>query len=217
MFKALLTVQWKWTRGIALLGLIFGFAIPLASVQFTSEDAWGNGVPYIVARMQEFGIVYALLAAGVGLAVALVAWSADHRGRHVYALSLPVNRSRYAAMRFGAGALFLLLPAAGVLLGSLLALAISNIPDGLHGYPISLTVRFLLASLVAYSIFFAVSSSTPRVAGYALMALALLIVTSSFLSAASINAHLLGHVGDFVFSEPGPLSVFTGRWMLIDA
>ena len=33
MFKALLAVQWKWTKGAALLAFIIAFAIPLASVQ----------------------------------------------------------------------------------------------------------------------------------------------------------------------------------------
>jgi hypothetical protein len=216
MFKALLTVQWKWTRGAALLGLILGFGIPLASVQWPLEG-YGSEVANVVGRMQSFGVAYALLAAGVGLAVALFAWSADHRGRHVYALSLPVRRSRYAAMRFGAGALFLLIPAAGVLVGSLVAIAIAHVPEGLHAYPLSLAVRFLLASGVAYSIFFAIAASTPKAAGIVLGGLAALIVASIFLSAASVNVNVMGRVGDFVFSQPGPLSVFTGRWMLIDA
>jgi hypothetical protein len=216
MFKALLTVQWKSTRGAALLGLILGFGIPLASVQWT-DDRYGNEVAYVVGRMQSFGVAYALLAAGIGLAAALFAWSADHRGRHVYALSLPVRRSRYAAMRFAAGALFLLVPAAGVLIGSLAAIAIAHIPEGLHSYPLSLTIRFLLASGVAYSIFFAIAASTPKAAGMVLGGLAALVIASIFLSATSMNVNVMGHVGDFVFSQPGPLSVFTGRWMLIDA
>lgn len=216
MFSAMLKVQWKWTRAAALVGLILGFAIPLASVQW-SEDQYGSQVANVVARMQSFGVAYALLAAGIGLSVAFIAWSADQRGRHVYALSLPVRRSRYAAMRFGAGALFLLIPAAGVLIGSLVAIAIAHIPEGLHAYPVSLTLRFLLASGVAYAIFFAIASSTPKAAGLTLGLMGALVVVSIALSAASVNVNPLGAASDFVFSEPGPLSVFTGRWMLIDA
>lgn len=215
MFKALMTVQWKWSKGAALLATICGFAIPMASVQTSMPEYMGPGS--VVARMQEFGIAYALLAAGVGLAFALLAWSSDHKGRHVYALSLPIDRSRYAAMRFAAGALFLLLPALGVLLGCLLAIALMHVPAGLHAYPLSLALRFLLASAVSFSIFFAVAASTPKAAGMILGGFASILVVAFVLSLTSIQFDLLGYSRDFLFTEPGPLSVFTGRWMLIDA
>src|ERR1051325_8797222 len=119
MFKALMRVQWKWSRVIVLLAAILGFAVPVLSVQaaqpsyidFTfSGNARLDGRA-LVTGMEAYGPFYALLAAGCGLALALLAWSADHRGRHVYALSLPITRTRYAAMRFGAGVVFLLVPA----------------------------------------------------------------------------------------------------------
>ncbi len=215
MFKALMKVQWKWSKGAALLATIFGFAIPLVSVQSISSD--DMGAESVVRRMQEFGIGYAILAGCVGLAFALLAWSADHKARHVYALSLPVDRSRYAAMRFGAGALFLLLPALGVLAGSLVAVAIVNAPAGLHYYPLSLCLRFLLASAVSFSVFFAIASSTPKAAGIVLGSIASLFLVAFVLEMANVKYDLLAHAADFLFDEIGPLSVFTGRWMLIDA
>lgn len=215
MFKALMAVQWKWSKGPALLATILGFAIPLGSVQISRPEYMGVGS--VVARMQEFGIAYALLAGGVGLAFALLAWSADHKGRHVYALALPVDRSRYAAMRFGAGALFLLLPSLGVLVGCLLAVALMDVPAGLHAYPLSLALRYLLASGVSFSIFFAIAASTPKAAGMILGGFASILVLAFLLSLTSIKFDVLGHTSDFLFTEPGPLSVFTGRWMLIDA
>lgn len=215
MFKALMAVQWKWSKGAALLATILAFAVPLASVQNLQPDFMYT--VSVVARMQEFGIAYALLAAGAGLAFALLAWSSDHKGRHVYALALPVDRSRYAAMRFGAGALFLLLPAVGVLAGCLVAVAIMRVPQGLHAYPFSLALRFLLASGVSFSVFFAVAASTPKAAGMILGGFASILIVAFILSLTSIHFDLLGHTQDFLFTEPGPLSVFTGRWMLIDA
>lgn len=215
MFKALLEVQWKWTKGAALLATVIAFAVPLASIQTT--EVYGGGAGSLVARMQAFGVAYSLLAAGTGLAFALLAWSPDHKGRHVYALSLPVDRSTYAAMRFGAGVLFLAVPAAGVLAGSLVAIGIATIPSGLHAYPVSLTLRFLLASAVAFSIFFAIASSTPKAAGIVLGFLALLLVSAFILSSMGGGYDLLGHAADAIFSTRGALSVFTGRWMLIDA
>src|SRR2546430_1949303 len=141
MFKALMKVQWKWTKGAALLATLLGFAIPLASVQ-SLVLAYSGDIPpgaiSVVRAMQYFGVWYTLLAAGVGLAFAVLAWAPDHRGRHVYALSLPITRSKYAAMRFVSGALFLLLPAVGVLVGTLIAAAITPLPTGLQAYPIAL-------------------------------------------------------------------------------
>jgi hypothetical protein len=215
MFKALLAVQWKWTRGAALVANLFAFAVPLASVQMTDQEA--RDATYIVMRMQGFGVGYAVLAGAIGLAYAVLAWAPDHKGRHVYALSLPIDRSKYAGMRFAAGLLFLVPPMLGLLAGSLIALAVAPVPAGLHGYPVALMLRFVLAGAVAFSIFFAVASSTPKAAGIVLGAIATLMVIAFILSAASVEYDLLGHVGDALFSEPGPLSLFTGRWMLIDA
>lgn len=215
MFNALMAVQWKWTKGAALLATIIGFGLPIWSVQSIDLEHYGPG--YVVARMQSFGVAYALLAGMVGLAFALLAWSADHRGRHVYALTLPVSRARYAAMRFGSGAVFLLLPALGVLAGCVIGVVIANVPNGLHGYPVALALRFFLASAVAFSIFFAVAASTARAAGVVLGGVAAVFFLAFALSAASVDVDVLGKVSDFLFTQPGPLSVFTGRWMLIDA
>ena len=215
MFKALLKVQWKSSRGLALLGAILGFATPLASIQGWRGD--GTRAAAVVGHMQDFGVWYAVLAAGVGLAFALNAWSADHKGRHVYALSLPVDRSRYAAMRFGAGSLFLLIPAVSVLAGCLVAAGIAPIPTGLHAYPVSLALRFALASAVAFSLFFAVATATPRAAGIVLGLIASVFLLAFVMNAASVEFDLLGRTGDLLFSESGLLAIFTGRWMLIDA
>lgn len=217
MFKALLVVQWKWTKGAALLATILGFAIPLASVQSMGTREDYLRAASAVAAMQDFGVAYALLAAGVGLAFAVFAWGPDHNGRHIYALSLPIDRARYAAMRFGSGSLFLLLPALGVLAGSLVATLIADIPAGLHAYPFSLAVRFLLASAVSYAIFFAITASTAKAAGVVLGGIASFLIIAFLLSAMSVQTDVLGPAGSFLFGEAGPLAVFTGRWMLFDA
>jgi hypothetical protein len=216
MFKQILAVQWKSTRVAALLATIIGFMIPIASVERISPEAGFRGIAgSIVLEMQSFGAAYALLAAGAGLAFAILAWSQDHRGRHVYALSLPIARSRYALMRLGAGALFLILPAIGVLVGSLIGMAMIHLPAGLHAYPIALTLRYLLASAVAYAVFFAISASTQRTAGFVLGSLAAIMLVA-FILATTIQYDLLSQVSKVLFSAPGVLSVFTGRWMLVD-
>src|ERR1041385_568645 len=163
MFRAITETQWKWTRGPALLATLLGFLLPVASLQVARPAMLQPDV--FVMAMQQFSVGYSVLAAGVGLVVALAAWSNDHRGRHVYALSLPVPRWKYALMRFGAGGLFLLAPAVGVLAGSLVVAALGAIPEGLHVYPLALALRFAFAAAVAYALFFAIASSTSRTAG----------------------------------------------------
>ena len=118
MFAAILRTQWKWTRGFALIAFVIGFVVPLFSLFSLESDRLQVVASVIVRNMQTFGLFYALLAAASGLACAMFAWGHDHRGRHVYAMALPIPRSQYTGMRFGAGALFLLLPVVGVLIGA---------------------------------------------------------------------------------------------------
>src|SRR4051812_48952709 len=109
--------QWRWTRIVALIATIAAFALPLLSLQ-DAHSGWSPAD--FVGRIERWGPAYALIAAGLGLAVALAAWAHDQRGRHVYALSLPVSRARYVLMRFGAGALFLAPAVIAVLLSAIL-------------------------------------------------------------------------------------------------
>jgi hypothetical protein len=169
-----------------------------------------------MSYMQAWSVFYAMLSAGLGLVVALLAWTADHRGRHVYALTLPVARWRYVALRFGAGVLILLPPVLALGVGASIVAASSGIPVGLHAYPLALMLRFGFAALVAFAIFFAISSATGRTAAYILGAVAALVIIEFVASTAGFNTDVIGRVGDAVFGTPGLLAVFSGRWMLID-
>jgi hypothetical protein len=216
MFKQLLAVQWKATRVAVLLATLIGFMIPITSVESISGlTGYAADAGNVVFQMQSFGVGYAMLAAGSGLVLAILAWSQDHRGRHVYALSLPILRWKYALMRLAAGALFLLLPTIGVLVGSLIGLSMVHVPPGLHAYPVALTSRFFLASAVAYAVFFAISASTQRTAGMVLGSFAAILLVA-FVLASTIQYDLISRVGAILFNAPGLLAVFTGRWMLVD-
>ncbi len=215
MFRAILWSQWKSTRGLVLLTTLMGFALPLASLQ-SARDA-RRPIEFISA-MQRWGSGYAVLAALLGLLVALAAWRPDHLGQHVYALSLPVSRSRYLSMRFGAGAAFLAPTIVGLFLGALVVTASGAVPDGLHSYPVALTLRFALAAVVAYALFFAISSSTSRTAGLIIATMVGLVFAQYLLIVVgSTRYDVLQPVLDFIFYRPGILSVFSGRWMLVDA
>src|SRR2546421_516625 len=163
MFRVILYNQWKWSRLLVVLGSVAGFALPIVSLQGAARaDASPLAPAELLRTVQSWGVLYPVLAATLGLLVAITTWTPDHRGRHVYALVLPVPRWRYVLLRFGAGALLLAAPITAVLVGALVATSSAAIPAGLQGYPVALAVRFALAVLVAFAGFFAVSAATAR-------------------------------------------------------
>jgi len=213
MLKAILWSQWKPTRGLVLITSIIAFALPVSSLTITSTLR----AQEVTRVMQSYGALYPMLAALTGLLIAMAAWAPDHAGRHTYALSLPVTRSQYAGMRFIAGSAFIGVTAAALLVGTLIVAVAGAIPDGLHVYPVALTFRFALAAMVAYAIFFAISSSTSQTAGVILGVMASILLAQFVLAMMEVDFNLIEKVGEFLAYRPGLFSVFAGRWMLIDA
>lgn len=217
MFRVMLYAQWKWSRLVVTLGAIAAFILPALSLQGASR---GVGSPLkageLLSLVQSWGVLYPVLAAALGLLVAIATWAPDHRGRHVHALSLPLPRWRYALLRFGAGVVLLSAPVVALLAGAVLATRLAAIPPGLEGYPVALAVRFGLAVLVAYAVFFAISAGTTRTAGAILAVIGGLILVQVLASAADVHLDLLTPLQGALMNWPGPLAIFTGRWMLID-
>ncbi|HEV8399626.1 MAG TPA: hypothetical protein VGQ18_07270 [Gemmatimonadales bacterium] len=219
MFRVILYGQWKWSRLIVVVGTIAAFALPIISVQGATgggADASPLRAQELLRTVQSWGTLYPVLAAAVGLLVAIATWAADHRGRHIHALTLPIPRWRYVLLRFGAGATLLAGPTLAVLVGALLATATATIPSGLQGYPVALALRFAVAACVAYAVFFAISAGTARTAGIILGTMAALVLVQVLASLADIPLNLVDVLQVVILNWPGPLAVFTGRWMLID-
>lgn len=217
MFKAILYTQWKWSRVVVALSVVLAFALPIMSVQragITEPSRWE--VQELLGTIEMWSVWYAVLTAGLGLLMATTAWAQDHRGRHVYALSLPIPRWQYAMLRFAAGSLLLAAPVLALWISALLATAMAQIPPGLNAYPNALALRFALAAFLAYSIFFAISAGTTRTAAYVLAVIGALVVTQVMLEASGMYGGLVEMLFDRVITWPGPLEIFTGRWMLID-
>ncbi|MBI4499759.1 MAG: hypothetical protein HY700_01235 [Gemmatimonadetes bacterium] len=219
MFKVVFLTQWKWSRTAVLAGVFAAFALPILSVQQAGVFAGPTReLPGHARRLldtvQTWGIAYPLLALVLGVLVAVTAWAADHRGRHVYALALPVPRWHYVLLRFAAGGALLLAPLAALGVGALLASASVTLPPGLQAYPVALTVRFGLALLVAYAVIFSISAGTPRTAAIVLSAIAFLVAVEVLAAAVHAPIDPLQFLGSRVLS--GPFGIFTGRWMLID-
>jgi ABC-type transport system involved in multi-copper enzyme maturation permease subunit len=216
MFRAVLGTQWKWSRLIVVVGTVAGFAIPLLSVQGAARGRGALQTPELLHAVQSWGSVYPLLAAALGLLLAIAAWAADHRGRHIHALTLPLPRWRYVLLRFAAGVVLLVVPIFAVFAGASLAVLFATIPEGLQVYPLALTLRFALAVLVAFAVFFAISAGTARTAGIVLAAIAAVILVQVVANIANLDLDLVSTVQLVLVQGVGPLAVFTGRWMLID-
>jgi hypothetical protein len=157
----------------------------------------------VVTSLQAFGIAYPLLAGAAGLLLSLSAWTSDHRGRHVYALSLPVARWRYVLMRYQSGLVLLLLPMLGIWLGAILATRFIHIPPGLHPLRDLVGAALRVVGGTAYTAFFAISSGTPRTAGIVLGIAAVLVAIQVLASAAGFDFNLLKPVFDRLFIWPG--------------
>ncbi len=217
MFRVVLYTQWKWSRLIVVLGTLAAFAIPLLSLQGAARaDRGALQAQDLLRSVQSWGSLYPLLATALGLLMAIAAWAPDHRGRHIHALTLPLPRWEYVLLRFGAGFVLLAAPIAAVAIGALLASLTATIPPGLQAYPIALAVRFTFAMFVAYAVFFAVSAGTARTAGIILGVIAAIILVQVVAGIANIDLNLFGVAQTALALGPGPLAVFTGRWMLVD-
>jgi hypothetical protein len=217
MFTSILRIQWGWSRLVVVLGVIVCFLLPVLTVQqvgLIAADDWL--IWRLLDRVAFWGVWYAALAATLGLLLATYAWAADHHGKHVYALSLPIPRWYYVLLRFGAGLVLIAAPILALWLSAVIATAVAPIPQGLQAYPHTLAVRFALAAFISYSVFFAISSATTRTAAIILVGVAGIILSQVLLGIAGSESDFALHMFDRLVEWPGPLQIFTGRWMLID-
>jgi ABC-type transport system involved in multi-copper enzyme maturation permease subunit len=216
-FIEVLRTQWRWARAGLAPCAVVGFTIPILAVQsFNNPAATGFQVGFLLSQSGQWSAAYPVLAAAVGLLVGFTAWSADHRGRHVYALSLPLPRWQLVFHRFAAGLVLLAAVTAFLWTGAWIAGAAARIPPVLQAYPHALTARFFLASLLAFAVFFAVSAGTARSAGLVLGAAAVLAIAQLLSRMFGTGTDLLGPFLDILRTVPGPLAIFGGRWLLID-
>src|SRR5690242_20543233 len=121
MYLALLYQQWKWARPVIVLGAVAAFAVPLLSVHGAGAGMEHKEAAEFLGSVQLWGVLYPTLAGAIGVLTAIALWTPDHRGRHVYALALPVARWRYVLLRYGAGVALVGIPILALLLGSVVA------------------------------------------------------------------------------------------------
>lgn len=226
MYQPMLYLHWKQIRYGLIPFVLAAYALPLLAVQgFGGLDpaAMASGAYRSAVGFNSWLLFFPVLAAGTGATLALSAWNWDHQLQHVYALSLPVSRWRYAMLKMGAGAALALIPTAAFGLGCAVAVLSVDLPMGLHAYPFQLTLRFFLATLLTYSAFFALAAGTVRTTGILLSLLVVGLLVSGPLTEALANldpywegVHVMEWAMTRLIEAPGPIQIFTGNWSLID-
>lgn len=217
MFKQMLYTQWKWAGWLIALSVVAAFAAPIVTVQ---RAGLVNPTMGDVVEMLQFqrnaSPAYPVIAIGIGAFLAALAWAQDHRGKHVYALTLPIPRWYYALLRFGAGAVLLVPIIVALWIGALVATAASTIPEGLHAYPTVIGLRFALAIAMVYALVFAIAGGTEktlRVGSGIFVAVVVFQIVTALLG---FEMNILTKVFLPLFRWPGPFDILFGDWMLIN-
>lgn len=213
IFLAMLRVQWRWCRGILLSGAAVAGLLPFLSLRGITASLMPAEA---MAGIRAWSPMYPAVAALLGLLVALASWAADRRGQHVHALTLPIERWRYVLLRFTGGALLLALPIVILAVAAWWATASAALPAGLSPYPWSLAFRFAVGTLLAFALFFAILSGTPRTAAIVLGILVGVVLLDLVLGVVLPRVGLGNDLLTALFVGPGPFALFAGRWMLVD-
>ena len=214
MFRAILYVQWKWLRWPLLAVTLAVAAIPLVAAR--SDFTGGTMLVPLLNRLESAAILYPIAAIIVGWAVAAGIWHADRQGRRVYAMAMPVPRWQFVLLRYQAGLVLVLVPALALLLATILVAVTVQLPPGLHAYPGSVSLRFALASVVAYSMIFAMAAADSTVVAGVLAALVILVLVGPGVAELAGARDPAETLLSLLFSPPGPFAIFAGRWMLFD-
>lgn len=217
IFRQILRTQWAWTRLVLITTAVGSFVAP--------TFIWWLAGPFYSAQLAPLAIIngFQTLGPALGLVALVTAfilaaqpWVIDAATRHVYPLSLPIAWRRYVALRYAAGALTLLLPAAALYLGSLFVIWRLTLPEVLRAYPLTLAVRYLLAMLVGYSATFALQWVFGRRAPIVVLVTLLAFLTLGVGLTITGHGDVIEWVGTRLVQWPGPLAVFAEPWRLID-
>ena len=219
MYRQVLNAQWIAARQTLMVFVVLAFAAPLTAVYFGTSGVGADmgQVRGWLAGAEKVGVLLPILALFIGVFFGIAAWAPDHLGKHVYALSLPLPRWQFVLLRFGAGATLLAAPVAALGLGAALATLAVSLPSGIHAYPVLLTVRFAVATLLCFSIFFAVAIATKRAVLLVLTALgSILLGDLLFNTLSSSGFSVTALLFNGLTTWPGPLAILMGRWALFD-
>lgn len=225
----MLKVHWRAARWPMLPVLVAAFGLPLMAgwaawgATYSVESLQSTGAWAVTDRAAVFGLSFPVVAALAGSILGISAWTWDHRQDHVYALSLPLPRWKYAAIKFGGGTILVGATATVFAFGATASALLADLPVGLKAYPGMLSLHFLIATQTAFALLFALASGTIRTTTIILGSMiALAIFGQPILNTFGAIWEPLAHIdlGRLAYSllleNDGPLSIFSGNWMLFD-
>ena len=227
MYQPMLFVHWKQVRHVLVPFVVASFALPLLAVQGLGTPPGAATVPAEVYQYvwpsQVWLPLFPVLAAGIGILLALTAWNWDHKLGHIYALSLPVARWEYVLLKMGAGVALALVPALTLWIGAHVAAASVSLPPGLDAYPNQLALRFFASTLLIYAFFFALGAGTMKTTIWVITAFFVALVAAELLGGVAVlyfpglqGLSFLQLATDWLVEAGGPFEVFVGNWTLID-
>ncbi len=227
MLRAVLMTMWRWTRWVVIVFAVAAFAIPvLTAANLGGLRMADLPVNDVLSAFSVAGLIYIPMSALLGLLVAAGAWGADIQLGFVYVLVHPVPRWYFVLLRFASGAIILGIPVLGVLLGCLVVTLAGSVPEFVHAYPVSLTVRFAAALFFTYAVCFgAVGAGRGRVADSSTDVSRVLIGLGVFLAGVVAlttldRLVLQSAIADFLLrwmdSQWSPIGLYVGRWGLFD-
>ena len=147
MFGQTLYVQWKWNRDFLAFYTFVAFTAPLIILWVALPHLGFSSARELVQVGGVVGVAIAVISVCAGMTVAWQGYGVDERVGHIYALSLPLTRTRALAMRAASALVLLVVPALGVWVGSVLAATQVTLPPSLHSYAGSLAGRALLGEV----------------------------------------------------------------------
>ena len=216
MFMAMFRTQWRWTS-LAVLGIaLLAFVFPSLAWRLARDAGSPSNVAQILDGFWVLSPLLGFLALLGPFVLAALPWTIDHETRHVYPLSLPIRWTHWVGMRYAIGAITLLLPALALYAGGVAVLAQVELPPLLQGYPGLLALRFLLASLLAYSASFALQYLAGRKATLVAVLFVLAVVVIGLAATLLGQETTVERAVGLLFRWPGPLAIFVEPWTLID-
>src|SRR6056297_3352917 len=109
MGTQMLKLHWRAARWPMLPVLIAAFGLPLMAgwstwdATYSVDAVEATSAWSVIDSTAVWGLSFPVLAAIAGSIIGLCAWTWDHKHDHIYALSLPIHRWKYSAMKFAGG------------------------------------------------------------------------------------------------------------------
>lgn len=138
MVLEMIRAEWERRRAVLAGMVALYLALPALNVYSLAGAGPEFGEQLRDVRDLSAPVITALAAAA--LAWGMGSWAAERKGRWVYALSLPVERTRLFAAKYAAALLCLAAPVGALWTGSQLAALAVERPAGVYAYPGAVTV-----------------------------------------------------------------------------